>query len=52
MIIPIIVLTFVFVLIALRQIGNIKFGIWQIMFFGAFSVLITGQISLASALKA
>ena len=51
MIIPIIVLTIVFLLIAVRQIGNIKFQIWQIMLFGAVIVLLTGQISPTNALK-
>lgn len=51
MIIPIINLAIVFVLIAIRQIGNIKLQIWQIMLFGAVSVLITGQISPLDALK-
>jgi len=51
MIIPIIVLAIVFLLIATRQIGNVKLQIWQIMLFGAIVVLITNQISLADALK-
>lgn len=51
MIISIIVLAIVFVLIAIRQIGNIKLQIWQIMLFGAIAVLITGQISPYDALK-
>ncbi|BCL54122.1 anion transporter [Francisella tularensis subsp. holarctica FSC022] len=51
MIIPIIVLIGVFILIAIRQIGNIKLQIWQIMLLGAIIVLITRQISVANALK-
>ncbi len=51
MIIPIIILKIVFILIAIRQIGNIKLKIWQIMLFGAITVLITGQISPNDALK-
>jgi len=51
MIIPIITLAVVFILIAIRQIGNIKLQIWQIMLFGAVAVLVTGQISPANALK-
>lgn len=51
MIIPIIVLIGVFILIAIRQIGNIKLQIWQIMLLGAIIVLITQQISIANALK-
>ncbi|OIN83970.1 putative membrane protein [Francisella sp. TX07-6608] len=46
MIIPIIVLIGVFILIAIRQIGNIKLQIWQIMLLGAIIVLITQQISI------
>lgn len=49
--IPIIVLLLVFILIAVRQIGNIRLQIWQIMLFGAFVVLLTGEISPISALK-
>lgn len=48
---PIIVLIIVFLLIAFRQVGNIKLQIWQIMFFGAFTVLITGYISPINAIK-
>jgi Na+/H+ antiporter NhaD/arsenite permease-like protein len=51
MIIPIIILLIVFVLIAIRQIGNKKLQIWQIMLFGALAVLLTGQISIENALK-
>ena len=50
--ISIIVLTLVFILIAVRQIGNIRLQIWLIMLLGAVGVLITGQISLSAALKA
>jgi Na+/H+ antiporter NhaD/arsenite permease-like protein len=49
--IPIIVLGIVFILIAVRQIGNIRLSIWQIMLFGAISVLATRQISPYEALK-
>jgi len=49
--IPIIVLGIVFILIAVRQIGNIRLSIWQIMLFGAISVLATRQISPYDALK-
>ncbi|MBS3087809.1 anion transporter [Candidatus Pacearchaeota archaeon] len=51
MIIPIIILVIVLILIAIRQVGNIKLQIWQIMLFGAIAVLITGQISPLNALK-
>jgi len=52
MIIPIIILAIVFLLIALRRIGNIKLQIWQIMLGGALAVLLTGQITPLNALKA
>jgi len=52
MIIPIIILLVVFILIAIRQIGNVKLQIWQIMLFGALAALFTGQISLEKAVKA
>src|SRR3989338_7419844 len=52
MLIPIIILAIVFLLIAIRQLGNIKLKIWQIMLAGAIGVLITGQITPAAALKA
>src|SRR3989338_812811 len=48
----IIILLIVFLLIAIRQIGNIKLQIWQIMFGGAITVLATGQIKFANAWKA
>jgi Na+/H+ antiporter NhaD/arsenite permease-like protein len=47
----IIVLAIVFVLIAIRKIGNIKLQIWQIMLFGALAVLVTLQITPWDALK-
>lgn len=50
MIIPIIVLIGVFILIAIRQVGNIRFQIWQIMLLGTIIVLITRQISITNAL--
>lgn len=52
MIITIIILAIVFLLIAIRQIGNIKLQIWQIMLGGALAVIITRQISIFEALKA
>lgn len=51
MLIPIIILAIVFILTAIRQIGNIRLQIWQIMLFGAIAVLITGQITPFDALK-
>jgi Na+/H+ antiporter NhaD/arsenite permease-like protein len=50
--VSIIVLLVVFVLIAVRQIGRFRFQIWQVMLLGALTVLLTGQISPANALKA
>jgi len=43
--IPIIVLFAVFIFVSIRQIGNLRLQIWQLMLFGAIIVLITGQIS-------
>ncbi len=51
MIIPLLVLAVIFSLIAIRQIGKFRLEIWQIMLFGAFAVLATGQISLLDAVK-
>jgi Na+/H+ antiporter NhaD/arsenite permease-like protein len=50
--ISLITLACVFILIAVRKIGNIRLRIWQIMLLGALVVLITGQISPANAVKA
>lgn len=49
---PLIVLLAVFVLIAVRQIGDMRFQIWQIMLGGATCVLVTRQIGFKDALKA
>jgi Na+/H+ antiporter NhaD/arsenite permease-like protein len=49
--ISIIALSLVFILIAIRQVGNVKLQIWQIMSAGAVIVLLTGQISVSSALS-
>ncbi|MFH0860272.1 MAG: SLC13 family permease [Candidatus Altiarchaeota archaeon] len=46
----IVILLAVFVLIAVRRIGNLRLEIWQIMLFGALAALLTGQISAAEAL--
>lgn len=51
-ILPIIVLGIVFVLIAVRRLGNIRLQIWQIMLLGALLVLLTGSITPGDALKA
>jgi Na+/H+ antiporter NhaD/arsenite permease-like protein len=50
--VPIVVLAIVFILIAVRQVGNIRFQLWQIMLLGAIAVLLTGSIPPATALKA
>jgi len=50
--IPIIILFIVFVLVSIRQIGNLKLSIWQIMLFGAIGVIVTQQISIYDALNA
>jgi Na+/H+ antiporter NhaD/arsenite permease-like protein len=50
--VSIIILAIVFLLIAVRRIGNLKFQIWQIMSLGAIAVLVTGQIAPLEALKA
>ncbi len=49
---PLIVLVLVFLLIAVRQVGGLKLGIWQIMLGGAFLVLAAGSITPAYALGA
>jgi len=51
-IIPIVVLAIVFVLIAIRKVGNVKLHIWQIMLGGAIAVLLMLQISPIRALQA
>lgn len=50
--ISIIALAAVLVLIALRQVGDLKLQIWQIMLLGALAVLFTGQISAWDAARA
>ncbi|MGB9735504.1 MAG: SLC13 family permease [bacterium] len=50
--IPLIALGTVFILIIVRQIGNIKLEIWQIMLLGALVVLLTKSIPVHTALKA
>lgn len=52
MTLPLITLAAVFILIAVRQAGNLKLQIWQIMFLGALVVLITGDITPAAAFRA
>jgi Na+/H+ antiporter NhaD/arsenite permease-like protein len=50
--IPIITLFVVFLLIAIRQVGNVKLAIWQIMLGGAILVMITGEITPYAAFHA
>jgi Na+/H+ antiporter NhaD/arsenite permease-like protein len=50
--ISIVTLSAVFVLIAIRQVGNVRLHIWQVMTLGAGTVLVTGQISPLDALHA
>jgi len=49
--ISVITLSLVFILIAIRQIGNVRLQIWQIMAGGAITVLLTGGISPSAAVK-
>ncbi len=49
--VSVIILLVVFILIAVRQIGNVRFQIWQIMLLGALAVLFSGQISPVRALQ-
>jgi Na+/H+ antiporter NhaD/arsenite permease-like protein len=46
------ILLLVFVLIAVRQIGNVRMQIWQIMLGGAIAAVVTMQISFSDALAA
>jgi len=48
----IIILVIVFILIAIRRIGDIRFELYQIMLFGAIASILTGSISPARALFA
>jgi Na+/H+ antiporter NhaD/arsenite permease-like protein len=49
---PIITLFAVFLLIAVRQAGNVRLQIWQVMCGGAAVVLLSGAIKPAAALRA
>lgn len=51
MMLPVIILAIVFILTAVRQVGNLRLGIWQIMSLGALGVLLTGQISITDAIN-
>lgn len=50
--VPVLALAAVLVLIAIRQVGELKLQIWQIMLLGAMVVLFTGQITLGKAANA
>ncbi len=50
--VSVIVLLVVFVLIAVRRIGRLRFQIWHAMLLGAVAVLVTGQISPVQAVRA
>jgi len=49
---PIVILFTVFLLIAVRQVGRVRFEIWQIMAAGAAAVQLSGDIGPAEALRA
>jgi len=51
MTLPVLILAIVFFLTAIRQIGSLRLGIWQIMSLGALGVLMTGQISITDAIN-
>ena len=48
---PVVVLSIVFLLIAVRQINIVKLRIWQIVVAGAAVIMATGQISLQAAVS-
>lgn len=50
--ISLIVLSLVFLFIAVRRIGRIRVQIWQVMLLGALAVLVAGEIRLEAALRA
>ncbi len=50
--IPIVLLGLVLLLIAVRQLGPVKFQIWQVMTGGALAVLLSGSIRPLEALRA
>lgn len=49
---PVAVLSAVFLLVAVRQVGGVRLRIWHIMLGGAAAVLLTGQIGPAEAAAA
>jgi Na+/H+ antiporter NhaD/arsenite permease-like protein len=50
--VSVVVLAAVLLLIAIRQVGNLKIQIWQAMLLGAVAVLVSGEITLTVALRA
>ncbi len=50
--IPLVVILIVFLLIAMRRLGRLRFAIWQVMVAGAAAVLLTGQIGVGEAFRA
>jgi Na+/H+ antiporter NhaD/arsenite permease-like protein len=48
----IIILLLTFLLIAVRQVGNVRLQIWQVMLMGATAMLLTGQITPIAAWQA
>ncbi|MBP7793174.1 MAG: anion transporter [Candidatus Goldbacteria bacterium] len=48
---PVLILFIVFFLIIIRQIGNVKLQIWQIMLGGAVFVILSGSISIQKAVN-
>jgi Na+/H+ antiporter NhaD/arsenite permease-like protein len=50
MMISVVILALVFLFTAIRQVGNIRLDIWQIMCMGALGVLLTAQISITDAI--
>ncbi|MBN2233390.1 MAG: anion transporter, partial [Deltaproteobacteria bacterium] len=49
---PVVVLLTVFAGIAVRQVGGVRLQIWQLMLFGAATVLLSGDIAPRDALRA
>ena len=50
--VSLVILLIVFILIAVRQVGRVRFQIWQVMLLGAIAMLATLQITPLDALKA
>ncbi len=49
---PVVILGCVFLLIAIRQVGRFRVGIWHVMLGGALVVLISGDMTPAEAVRA